>query len=229
VRYERVRGLLFAAREQRPQPHRDDKVVAAWTGLAITALVEASLAFAERGAELLDAATAAAELLVRVHLADGRLVRTSRDGKASANPGVLEDYGCVAESFAVLYSANGERRWLDMAGELLETVRTRFRSEEADGSVSWHDTSADADALYFRPSDPTDNATPSGVSAAAAAFAAYGLAAGSLDHLDDAYLALGATGRLAGRAPRFAGYGLAVAEGLAAEVPKAFVCPGPFC
>ena len=228
ARYERVRGLLFAARSERPQPGIDDKVVAAWNGLAITALVEASLAFSQP--ELLDAATATAELLARIHLTpNGRLVRTSRHGRASANPGVLEDYGCVAESFVVLYSANGERRWLDLAGQLLDTVRAEFRSEGADGGVSWHDTAADTSALYFRPSDPTDNATPSGVSAAAAAFAAYGLAAGSLGHLDDAYLALTAAERLAGRAPRFAGYGLAVAEALAAEVPKAFVCPGPFC
>ena len=253
ARYERVRGLLLAARGLRPQPHRDDKVVAAWNGLAITALVEASLAFEDR--ELLDAATAAAELLVRVHIdqAHGRIVRTSRDGRASANPGVLEDYGCVAEAFVVLYSANGERRWLELAESLLATVRTQFRSvaeagteaepeseaepvaqprtgtEAKEAEFIWHDTAADASALYFRPSDPTDNATPSGLSAAAAAFAAYGLAAGSLDHLDDAYLALGAAARLADRAPRFAGYGLAVAEALAAEVPKAFVCPGPFC
>ena len=248
-RYERVRELLSAARARRPQPHRDDKVVAAWNGLAITALVEASLAFSDP--ELLAGATAAAELLVRIHIDDGRLVRTSRDGRASSNPGVLEDYGCVAEAFTVLYSANGERRWLDLAEQLLTTVRTQFRSEaepeaETDPETAadsgtesetpkpttatvWHDTAADSSALYFRPSDPTDNATPSGLSAAAAAFAAYGLAAGSLDHLDDAYLALGAAARLADRAPRFAGYGLAVAEALAAEVPKAFVCPGPFC
>jgi uncharacterized protein len=247
ARYERVRGLLLAARGLRPQPHRDDKVVAAWNGLAITALVEASLAFEEQ--KLLDAATAAAELLVRVHIDQvrGRIVRTSRDGRASANPGVLEDYGCVAEAFVVLYSANGERRWLELAEGLLATVRTQFRSvaeaepdieakeqettpdSKPEEEIIWHDTAADASALYFRPSDPTDNATPSGLSAAAGAFAAYGLAAGSLDHLDDAYLALGAAARLADRAPRFAGYGLAVAEALAAEVPKAFVCPGPFC
>lgn len=269
-RYERVRDLLSAARALRPQPHRDDKVVAAWNGLAITALVEASLAFeaeaaeAEPGSEpvaagggagdkakalsgeFLAGATAAAELLVRVHIDNGRLVRTSRDGRASTNQGVLEDYGCVAEAFAVLYSANGERRWLELAEQLLTTVREQFRSvvepeaesEGADAAegkvlteaaVAWHDTAADASALYYRPSDPTDNATPSGLSAAAAAFAAYGLAAGSLEHLDDAYLALGAAARLADRAPRFAGYGLAVAEALAAEIPKAFVCPGPFC
>jgi uncharacterized protein len=222
-RYHQVRNALLAARDTRPQPHRDDKVVAAWNGLAITALVEASLAFDLP--EFLEAAVRAGQLLADVHLhGDGRLVRTSRDGVASANPGVLEDYGCVAEAFCVLYSATGDKQWLDRAAQLLDTIRRQFASDEG-----FHDTAADADALYFRPSDPTDNATPSGVSAAAAGFVAYAVTAGSLDHLDDAHRALAAAARLAERAPRFAGYGLAVAEALLSDVPAAFVCPGPFC
>jgi uncharacterized protein YyaL (SSP411 family) len=221
-RYHRARIALLEARGERPQPHRDDKVVAAWNGLAITALVEASLAFDQP--HLLDAALGAGRLLADVHLRDGRLVRTSRDGLASANPGVLEDYGCVAEGFCVLYSATGDKQWLDLAAQLLETVREQFVSD-----AGFHDTAADAAALYFRPSDPTDNATPSGTSAAAAGFVAYAVTAGSLDHLDDAHRALAAASRLAERAPRFAGYGLAVAEALLSDVPAAFVCPGPFC
>jgi uncharacterized protein len=239
-RYHRVRRALLAAREERPQPHRDDKVVAAWNGLTVTALVEASLAF--EMPHLLEAALGAARLLADVHVGGGeggdgngsggergsgggvRLMRTSRDGVASPNAGVLEDYGCVAEGFCVLYSATGDKRWLELAAGLLETVRAQFVSEDG-----FHDTAADADALYFRPSDPTDNATPSGVSAAAAGFVAYAVTSGSLDHLDDADRALAATARLADRAPRFAGYGLAVAEALLSDVPAAFVCPGPFC
>ncbi|HEV2344878.1 MAG TPA: thioredoxin domain-containing protein [Actinocrinis sp.] len=222
ARYHRARITLAAAREERPQPRRDGKVVAAWNGLAITALVEASLAF--EMPRLLDVAVDAARLLADVHVRDARLVRTSRDGVASANPGVLEDYGCVAEGFCVLYSATGDKQWLDLAAGLLETVREQFVSD-----AGFHDTAADADSLYFRPSDPTDNATPSGASAAAAAFVAYAVTAGSLDHLDDAHRALGAASQLADRAPRFAGYGLAVAEALLSDVPAAFVCPGPFC
>ncbi len=224
-RYHRVCAALLAARGERPQPHRDDKIVAAWNGLAITALVEASLALDLP--DLLDAALGAGRLLADVHLvgdAGDRLVRTSRDGVASANPGVLEDYGCVAEGFCVLYSATGDKEWLDRAAGLLETIRGQFVSDGA-----FHDTAADAVQLYFRPSDPTDNATPSGTSAAAAGFVAYAVTAGSLDAIDDASRALTAAGRLADRAPRFAGYGLAVAEALLSDVPAAFMCPGPFC
>ena len=204
---KRVAAKLRVARAQRPQPGRDDKIVASWNGLAISALVEASVALGR--SDLLSAAVRCGQLLVDVHLEDGRLVRTSRDGKASENPGVLEDYGCVAEGFVALFTATKDRSWLEHAGALLDTIRTQFR---ADGGL--YDTAADAAPLYFRPSDPTDNASPSGTSAAAAAFAAYGLATGSAAEaaLEDAYAALGASRALASQAPRFAGYGLAVAE-----------------
>ena len=201
----RVAAKLRVARAQRPQPGRDDKIVASWNGLAISALVEASVALGR--ADLRSAALRCGQLLVDVHLEDGRLVRTSRDGVASENPGVLEDYGCVAEGFVSLFTATGDRAWLERAGALLDTIREQFRE---DGGL--YDTAADAAPLYFRPSDPTDNASPSGTSAAAAAFAAYAQAAGSEDALADAHAALGASRALAAQAPRFAGYGLAVGE-----------------
>ncbi len=219
---ERVAPRLRVARAQRPQPHRDDKIVASWNGLAISGLVEASVVLDRP--DLLAAAVRCGNLLADVHVADGRLVRTSRDGRASANPGVLEDYGLVAEGFSLLYSATGDHAWLSHAETLLTTVREQFRSSDG-----LHDTAADAAPLYFRPSDPTDNASPSGASAAAAGFAAYALAAPSLEHLDDAQLALAPSGALAEQAPRFAGYGLAVAEALLAQTPGLFMCPGPFC
>ena len=218
---KRVAAKLRVARAQRPQPGRDDKIVASWNGLAISALVEASVALGRN--DLLSAAVRCGQLLVDVHLGeDGRLVRTSRDGKASENPGVLEDYGCVAEAFTLLYSATGERAWLTRAATLLDTIRTQFRSEQG-----LYDTAADAAPLYFRPSDPTDNASPSGTSAAAAAFAAYALVTKS-GELQDAYRALAASRALATQAPRFAGYGLAVAEALFGDTPHELLVPGPY-
>jgi uncharacterized protein len=227
---KRVASKLRVARAQRPQPGRDDKIVASWNGLAISALVEASVALGRN--DLLSAAVRCGQLLADLHLSiDGRLVRTSRDGKASENPGVLEDYGCVAEAFTLLYSATGERAWLGRAETLLDTIRTQFRTEQG-----LYDTAADAAPLYFRPSDPTDNASPSGTSAAAAAFAAYALVTSSDEEgdgdsdaaaLEDAYRALAASRALATQAPRFAGYGLAVAEALSGDAPRELLCPGP--
>ncbi|SFB88194.1 thioredoxin domain-containing protein [Streptomyces aidingensis] len=204
---EELRARLLAARERRPRPGRDDKVVAAWNGLAIAALAETGACFDRP--DLVQAAVAAADLLVTRHLDEhGRLVRTSRDGVPGAGAGVLEDYADVAEGFLTLCGVTGETAWLELAGTLLETVLTRFRAP--DGSL--FDTADDAERLIRRPQDPTDNATPSGWTAAAGALLSYAAYTGSERHRTAAEEALGIVRVLAGKAPRFIGWGLAVAE-----------------
>ncbi|MDT0446941.1 thioredoxin domain-containing protein [Streptomyces johnsoniae] len=204
---EGLRARLLDARGARPRPERDDKIVAAWNGLAIAALAEAGACFGRD--DLVAAATGAAELLAAVHLdADGRLVRTSRDGHAGPGAGVLEDYGDVAEGFLALYAVTGARAWLDRAGALLETVLTRFAG--ADGTL--FDTADDAERLIRRPQDPTDGATPSGWSAATGALLSYAAYTGSGRHRAAAERALGVVTALGPQAPRFTGWGLAVAE-----------------
>ncbi len=161
ARLASVRERLLAAREHRVRPGRDDKVVAGWTGLAIAALAETGMALDRP--DLVQAAEAAATLLERVHVVDDRLLRTSRDGRAGTNAGVLEDYANVAEGLIALYGATGETRWFRLAGILLDTLLDRF----ADGTGGFYDTADDAERLFQRPQDPTDNATPSGQYAAA--------------------------------------------------------------
>ncbi|GLW16261.1 thioredoxin domain-containing protein [Streptomyces sp. NBRC 13847] len=216
-----VRRRLLAARDERPRPGRDDKVVAAWNGLTIAALAETG-AYFDRP-DLIQAALDAADLLVRVHM-DGRarLHRTSRDGTAGDNSGVLEDYADVAEGFLALASVTGEGVWVEFAGLLLDTVLLQFTTE--DGAL--YDTAADAEALIRRPQDPTDNATPSGWTAAAGALLSYAALTGSGLHRDAAERALGIVTALAGRAPRFIGWGLAVAEA-ALDGPREVAVVGP--
>ncbi|WP_432144980.1 thioredoxin domain-containing protein [Streptomyces sp. bgisy084] len=216
-----VKRRLLAAREERPRPGRDDKVVASWNGLAIAALAETG-AYFDRP-DLIQAATDAADLLVRVHM-DGqaRLHRTSRDGTPGANSGVLEDYADVAEGFLTLASVTGEGVWVEFAGFFLDTVLLQFTAE--DGAL--YDTAADAEALIRRPQDPTDNATPSGWTAAAGALLSYAALTGSGLHRDAAERALGIVTALAGRAPRFIGWGLAVAEA-ALDGPREVAVVGP--
>jgi uncharacterized protein YyaL (SSP411 family) len=221
ARVESVRQRLFAARERRPRPGRDDKVVAAWNGLAIAALAECG-AYFERP-DLVAAAGEAADLLVRVHMDDrGRLARTSRDGERGGNAGVLEDYADVAEGFLALGAVTGEGVWLEFAGLLLDSVLRHFRAE--DGTL--YDTADDAEALIRRPQDPTDNAAPSGWSAAAGALLSYAAYTGSEVHREAAEQALGVVGALAGQAPRFIGWGLAVAEA-ALDGPREVAVVGP--
>jgi uncharacterized protein len=206
-RWSAVRTKLLEARSQRVRPARDDKVVAAWNGLAIASLAEAGALLEEH--RYVDAAVAAARLLVDRHL-DGRsLRRVSRGGVVGQHAGVLEDYACVAHGLLVLFSVTGDPAWLSTAGALLDEVFDRFRGE-SDGD--WFDTAADAEALIARPRDPSDNASPSGHSALVHAMLAYAAVTGSSRHRDAAEAALRAVRPLAERVPRFAGWSLAAAE-----------------
>ena len=207
-RLDRIRGALLAARDGRPRPARDDKVVAAWNGMAIAALAEAGLLLDR--ADFLAAAVSAAELLVTLHFSDGRLVRTSRDGTAGDSAGLLEDYACLASGLLALAGVTGSARWVTVADSLLETVLSSF----GDGSGGFYDTAADGERLIFRPADPADNATPSGAFAAADALLSYAALTGSARHRDAAATALKALPAIASRFPRAAGTGLAVAEAL---------------
>ncbi|GAA4850526.1 thioredoxin domain-containing protein [Saccharopolyspora rosea] len=211
ARWRRVRDVLREAREQRPQPGKDDKVVTAWNGLAITGLVEAATALDEP--RWWEAARGAAELLLDLHLVDGRLRRTSRDGVVGTAAGVLEDYGCFADGLLALHQATGEPRWLDAACGLLDSALEHFADPEHPGM--FFDTAADAEDLVRRPSDPTDNASPAGASAVTAALLTASALAGpdaSRRYRDAAERALSRVGLLAQRAPRFAGHWLAAAE-----------------
>ncbi|NGO69091.1 thioredoxin domain-containing protein [Streptomyces boncukensis] len=221
ARLASVRERLLAARERRPRPGRDDKVVTAWNGLAVAALAETG-AYFDRP-DLVAAARAAAELLATVHTDGGRLVRTSRDGSAGSSAGVLEDYADTAEGYLALYAVTGVQEWLSRAGALLETVLARFTAD--DGSL--FDTADDAERLIRRPQDPTDNAVPSGWAAAAGALLSYAAYTGSRRHREAAERALGIVRELATRAPRFAGWGLAVAEALLDGPKEVAVLGGP--
>ncbi|GIG58401.1 hypothetical protein Lfu02_27730 [Longispora fulva] len=215
ARWRSARARLLAARSARPQPARDDKVVAAWNGLALTALIEyVSIVedhgpqggLTEHGWNALDI-WAAAENLVG-HIVDGRLRRVSRDGVVGAPAGVLDDYGCVAEAFCAMHQLTGEGRWLTLAGQLLDVALEQF----TDGDGGFFDTAADGEALVVRPRDPSDNASPSGVTALCGALTAYAALTGESRYREAAEAALATTAPLIAKYPRFAGWAAAVAE-----------------
>ena len=202
------RTRLLEARNLRPQPGRDDKVVTAWNGLVIAALAEAGALFDEPS--YVDVAQECAELMLCTHIRDGRLRRTSRDGRAGTAAGVAEDYGDLAEGLLALHQATADPRWLDAAGQLLDTALARF----ADGSGGFFDTADDAERLVRRPKDPTDNAAPSGQSAVANALVTYSALTGSLEHRRAAEHALRPASSLGVQQPRFLGWALAAGEAL---------------
>ena len=171
-----ARTLLFDRRSRRAQPARDGKALAAWNGLAIGALADASrrLALADDGAlppgsapaadrqsaaaRYLAAAVRAAETITSGLLAeDGRLGRSWKYGRATGD-GVLEDYADLAEGLLALYEATFDERWFQIARGLAEAMLVRF----ADPEGGFFDTPSDGERLVARPKDVQDNATPSG-------------------------------------------------------------------
>jgi len=209
ARWADVRAKLLAARATRTRPARDDKVVASWNGLAISALAEAGVLLDEP--DFTAAAVAAAELIADVHLAGG-FVRTSRDGVAGSNAAVLEDHGSVAEGFLSVLGVTGDAVWLDRARLLLDRVVDHF----ADPEGGFFDTADDAEALVVRPKDAADNAYPSGTSAAAHALIAFAAVTGEHRYRAAAESGIASAAAIAKGAPRFAGWTLAAAEAVLA-------------
>jgi len=210
-RFARVRTALLAARFTRPQPGRDDKVVTAWNGLAITALAEASVALG--APELADAAAACATALVGLHLVDGRLRRASLGGRVGESAAILEDHAMLATGLLALYQLTGNDVWESTATELLDIALAHFADRDRPGR--WFDSADDAERLLLRPADPFDGATPSGASSIAEALltAAHLVDAGRADSYRQAAVdTLQAHSVLLARAPRSAGHWLAVAE-----------------
>jgi uncharacterized protein len=151
------RARLFAEREQRPKPLRDDKAISSWNGLALAALAEAGRRLDR--ADLVEAARACAEFLLGpLSSEDGRLFRTWRAGQAK-HAGVLEDYADVANGLYELHVATGELRWLEEARRLALLAVELFGDEERGGFFL---TPTDGERLVSRKKDFDDHPTPSG-------------------------------------------------------------------
>jgi uncharacterized protein YyaL (SSP411 family) len=208
-RLARVTAALLAARRNRVQPGRDDKVVTAWNGLAITALAEAGVALSRP--DLIDAARQCADSLLILHLVNGRLRRASLGGEVSDSPAILEDHGALATGLLALNQVTGEASWLMAATDLLDTAMAQFADPDSPGR--WFDTAADAERLVLRPADPVDGATPSGASLVTEALMTAGhLAPDGERYRRAAEHALAAHTLLLARAPRGASHWLALAE-----------------
>jgi len=227
-RFDRVRTALLVARAARPQPDRDDKVVTAWNGLAITALAEASVALAAPG--LAAAAADCATALVALHTVDGRLRRASLGGRVGEGAAILEDHAMLATGLLALHQLRTDAGWLAAATDLLDVALTHFADHDRPGR--WFDTADDAEQLMLRPADPLDGATPSGASSIAEALltAAHLTGGQRADRYRQAAVeALQAHSPLLARAPRSAGHWLAVAEAAVRgplQIAVACVAPG---
>jgi uncharacterized protein YyaL (SSP411 family) len=152
-----TRARLFAEREGRPKPLRDDKAIASWNGLTLAAFAEAGRRLDRP--DLVDPARSLAEFILGpLSTPEGRLFRTWRSGQAK-HAGVLEDYADVANGLYELHVATGELRWLEEARRLALLAVELFADEERGGFFL---TPADGERLVSRKKDFDDHPTPSG-------------------------------------------------------------------
>jgi uncharacterized protein YyaL (SSP411 family) len=167
-----ARRKLFAAREQRVHPGRDDKVLTSWNGLMLAAFAEAARVL-DRDDYRKVAERNATFSLHELKTDEGRLLRTWKacpeehpepvegqrrnTGEAKLN-GYLEDYSYLIEGLLELYQTTFDPRWYEAAHELAETMIAHFRAPDG----GFYDTSDDHETLITRPRELQDNATPSG-------------------------------------------------------------------
>ncbi len=152
----KCRSILLKERNKRVWPGWDDKVLADWNGLAITALAEAGMVFDEPS---WIAAAETAFAFVRDHMTiDGRLHHSARAGKVR-NLAMLDDYANMAAGGLALFEATGRDDYLEQAKRWLEELDLRFWDADNGG---YFYTADDADALIVRTKSVHDNAIPAG-------------------------------------------------------------------
>lgn len=152
-----LKDRMLKIREKRVHPHRDDKAIASWNGMAIHALAYAgSMLHKPAWTEM--AQRTAKFVTSKMMSKEGALVRSFTNGKANS-AGVLDDYANVIRGLLTLYGANGDSQLLTPIWKLTEYVRIHFAHESGIGFYDTPDTTND---LFTRPRDLTDAATPSG-------------------------------------------------------------------
>jgi len=151
-----IRGKLFCAREKRPRPFKDTKVLADWNGLAIAALAHASRITDDP--RFLGAADKAARfILEKMRAPNGRLFHSFMEGEARI-PAFLDDYAFLIRGLIELYETGFDTFTLEAALELTEKVMADFMDEKEGG---FYAVSLDTE-LPVRPKEIHDGAIPSG-------------------------------------------------------------------
>jgi uncharacterized protein YyaL (SSP411 family) len=173
---KRSRAILFAAREQRVKPARDEKVLTAWNGLMLASFAEAA-AILNRP-DYLQTAKRNARFVLDNLRRDGLLLRSYKDNEAKLNA-YLEDYAFFIDGLVMLFQTSGEIEWLAAAVELTKTMVAEFW-DEAEGGFFY--TGRSHEELIVRSKDFFDNATPAGNSVATEVLLRLGLLTDNSDY-----------------------------------------------
>ena len=191
-----ARTKLFAARRLRVPPMTDDKVLASWNGLMITALARAAGVLEEP--RFLDAARRAADhVLTGMRQPNGRLFATARAGRAHLEA-YFDDYAFVIEGLIELYETDFDARWLREAMALESVVHEHFADTENGGYFT---TADDHEKLLARLKAPHDGALPSGNGVHALNLLRLAQLTGRLDLAERAQSTIRSVGAVANRYP----------------------------
>jgi uncharacterized protein len=221
-RVEAARRKLFEIRESRVRPATDDKVLAAWNGLAVSALAEAGRAFGEP--RYVEAAVGAADFVLRrLRDGSGRLLRSWRDGKPGRS-GYADDHALMADACLTLYETTFDVRWFDEARALADELLRLFWDRERGG---FFQTGSDAERLVVRPKELFDNAVPSGNSAAADVLQRMALMTGEQEYEGAGLSALRLVREQMAEAPHGFGQALSGLDLYVSPVPEVAVIGDP--
>jgi uncharacterized protein YyaL (SSP411 family) len=192
-----ARTALFQARAERIHPGKDDKVLAAWNGLMISALAQAHQVLGEES--YLDAARNAARyVLTGMRRPDGRLFATARNGKAHLNA-YLDDHAFLIQGLLDLYESDFDAGWIESALELNEILSGRFEDKERGGYFT---TADDHEQLIARMKNPQDGALPSGNAVQAGNLLRLAELTGNPEHEKRAERCIRSPGQLVNRHPQ---------------------------
>lgn len=178
TRLHSARGKLFAAREARVHPGRDDKQLTSWNALMIAGLAHAGRVM--NRPDWIAEAHAALDFLRQNLWCDGRLFASFKHGAARLNA-YLDDYAFLLDALLETMQAGYREADMAWARELADALLTHFEDAEQGGFFF---TSHDHEALITRPKPGYDNATPSGNGVAAFALQRLGHVLGEARYLD---------------------------------------------
>jgi uncharacterized protein YyaL (SSP411 family) len=190
-----ARGLLYAAREQRVHPARDDKVLASWNGMMISALAQAYQVLGDER-YLVAARTSANYILKEMRQEDGRLFATARGGKAHLNA-YLDDYAYVSAALIDLYESDFDPAWIRQALALNKVVEDEFQAEDG----GFFTTGKTHEVLLLRMRSSNDGAIPSGLAIQTMNLLRLSELTGRQDLAKAADAALASSGLAANRSP----------------------------
>ena len=216
-----ARAALLERRAQRVRPGLDDKRLCSWNALMLNALAEAG-AVLDRD-DYLDAARECADFLwTEMRDAEGRLLRTWKDGRAHL-PAYLEDYSYLAGALLTLYEASFDVRWFEAARETADRMIELFADSERGAFFT---TASDHDTLIARRKDVDDHPIPSGNSAAALALLRLAALTGDASYEEHAVSVFRLLGRAAASHPQALAHLLVAIDFHLAEVQEvALVAP----